>query len=238
MCLLLRVVPAFAVHARSPVARFSVTRRTAQARPENEWVSNDGPGLAPCPIVLAGSPSRYALGADERSGHTARQLMACQSEPVRRGPHQRTLPPPSSACPPSRLVKFSRDERPEGSQPACRGDDVVWRLNLYPSRLPDGLRFLPPPLPVSPSVGLAIFLPPRRDRRRVYHVPSLYREWVRSCLSAGGSSSACGESSEFREPGPYLLAQACQPLWLSSITAFNSTSPQLTVPLDPGSRPP
>ena len=65
------------------------------------------------------------------------------------------------------------------------------------------LQPLSAPLPRRPSlapsssarlrVGRPCGFPTPKGRRRVYHVPSMYREKVRSRLFAGGASSACGK---------------------------------------------
>src|SRR5258708_26362684 len=50
----------------------------------------------------------------------------------------------------SRLIKFSRDERPEGSGLVFTPDYVA-RAQSVSVLLPNGIRFLPHPLPASPS---------------------------------------------------------------------------------------
>src|SRR5262245_16169246 len=75
-------------------------------------------------------------------------------------------------------------------------------------------------------------------RRRAFHVPLMYLGWGRSRLSAGGPPSA---PRKFGARGPDHV-----PIWpgrvsilrLSSLTAFSTTSHELTCPPDPGPRPP
>jgi hypothetical protein len=96
-------------------------------------------------------------------------------------------------CLPQRLTEFPRAARPEGSQRPC-GRGPVPPLS---ARLPDGLRFLPPPLPAAASEPLAGHLPrgTATGLPRSAGVPA----WVRPRLSAEGAPSAPGE---FGTPGP------------------------------------
>src|SRR5262249_56206735 len=86
-------------------------------------------------------------------------------------------PPPPPIRHPSRrgLAAGPRPPIPEGSQPTCVGGNVLLCPRPQPlfARLPDGLRFLPPPLPAAPSVALArhVPTPPGVGGLRVYHVP-------------------------------------------------------------------
>src|SRR5262249_25016840 len=61
--------------------------------------------------------------------------------------------------------------------------------------LQGGLRFLPDPLPAAPSARLAARFPPFDSRGRATGLPCFVSipERVRSCLSAGGATSAAGE---------------------------------------------
>jgi hypothetical protein len=74
--------------------------------------------------------------------------------------------------------------------------------------------------------------------RRAYHVPPMYRGWGRSQLSADGTTSAPGElgppGPDHAPFGPSLSA----PLACSWVTTFNTASRVLTLPPDPGARPP
>ena len=103
-------------------------------------------------------------------------------------PHQQALPPPTSACLLQRLVELSRAARPEGSLPAFAWGDIA-----TPIRPITGRRSLAPSSSARLRVGRPCGFPTPKGRRRVYHVPSMYREKVRSRLSAGGASSACGK---------------------------------------------
>src|SRR5258705_4421641 len=126
--------------------------------------------------------------------------------------------------------RFSRDGTPEGSQPAfavrgCRPwadspfiRSITERPSLPPSSL---LRCLISVLYSPPSLA---------GRQRGYFVHLLDRSGVRSCLSAGGASSATGVIGapvpDHVPFGSSLTASwAC--LW---ITALISTSPGLTCP--------
>src|SRR5262249_42180856 len=74
--------------------------------------------------------------------------------------------PTSLLCPLRRFADGSRPPTSEGSRPACAWGDSESLSAL----LPGGIRFLPPPLPAAPSVGLATSLP-RGGGLRAYHVP-------------------------------------------------------------------
>ena len=101
---------------------FSVTRRTARALPLNEWVSRCCKALT-LPHLPPASPSRYALGADARSGGPCASRW--RASPSGRGrPHQQAELL-SSACLLGRFAKLSRAERPEGSRPAFAWGDVA-----------------------------------------------------------------------------------------------------------------
>ena len=87
-----------------------------------------------------------------------------------------------------RLVELSRAARPEGSLPAFAWGDVA-----TPIRPITGRPSLAPSSSARLRVGRPCGFPTPKGRRRVYHVPSMYREKVRSRLFAGGASSACGK---------------------------------------------
>src|SRR5262245_6541382 len=124
------------------------------------------------PLTGRGLP--IGLGAD---------LSATAAEPatevssVAAGAPARVLATPPTYLHPSlrRLADGSRPPIPEGSQPTCVGGNVLLCPRPQPlfARLPDGLRFLPPPLPAAPSVALArhVPTPPGVGGLRVYHVP-------------------------------------------------------------------
>jgi len=141
----------------------------------------------------ADAPARYSSGA----------TACCQGRP-----HQQALPPPTSACLLQRLIELSRAARPEGSRPPCG-----WGNLATPVRPITGRPSLAPSSSARLGIGRPCGFPTPKGPRRVYHVPPMYREKVRSCFSAEGASSACGE---FGTPHPVplpFLAQACQPLW-------------------------
>ncbi len=66
-----------------------------------------------------------------------------------------------------RFAKLSRDARPVGSQRAFTSG----MSHPVSARLPHGLRFLRPPSPAPPWVGLAAFLPADAGAIRASHVP-------------------------------------------------------------------
>jgi hypothetical protein len=88
-------------------------------------------------------------------------------------------------CLRNRFAKLSREERPEGSQPACAWGDVAKPQPLS-ALLPGGIRLLPPPLPAPPTASLAVGLPEWAGIR-AYRVPLSRHERGRCCLFAGGS---------------------------------------------------
>src|SRR5712691_11626303 len=59
----------------------------------------------------------------------------------------------------SRLVRYSRDERPDGSQPAFAWGPVPRRAQPLSHLLPMGIRLLRPPLPAALSARLAARFP-------------------------------------------------------------------------------
>src|SRR5271157_4268769 len=147
---------------------------------------------------------------------------------TRRRPHQQ-----ASCCHllclPSQLLRRSRAETPEGSQPAFAWGDLTRRLNPYPSdygaAFASSLLLYPPSHQQPPCGG-----PTPRGGRRAYHVPRMYHGWFRLWLSADGSTATAGE----REPP----APGHLPFWfkpvsafgLLEITAFISSSPELAMP--------
>lgn len=102
-----------------------------------------------------------------------------------------------------RLIKFSRDERPEGSQPPD-GEGSFWR-RLSIRSITDR-RWLFPSSSTRRPMGRPCGLPTSgpEDRRRVYHVPSRY-----PCGLGRASPPAARrlrrESSEFPNLAAYLL---------------------------------
>jgi hypothetical protein len=101
-----------------------------------------------------------------------------------------------------------------------------------------GIRFLPPPLPAALSGRLAAPLPVDTGEQRAYHVPR-----VELLGGLGRASTPVVQhlrvpSSERHNLTTYLLVQACQHLWLVLCDDANGASPGLTLPPDPGPRPP
>src|SRR3954468_2632480 len=89
---------------------------------------------------------------------------------------------------------------------------------------------LPPSSLLRCLISVLCSPPSLAGRQRGYFVHLLDHSGVRSCLSAGGASSATGDIAA---PGPDHI-----PFWfkpesifgLSGFTAFNGTSPGLTCP--------
>src|SRR5208337_1405498 len=147
---------------------------------------------------------------------------------TRRRPHQQ-----ASCCHllclPSQLLRRSRAETPEGSQPAFAWGDLARRLNPYPSdyaaAFASSLLLYPPSHQQPPCGG-----PTPRGGRRAYHVPQMYHGWFRLCLSADGSTATAGEEEA---PAPGHL-----PFWFKPVSAFGlfkfttfiSSSPELAMP--------
>ena len=135
-----------------------------------------------CRSSLSQGPSRDPVGRAPHLHDTGLR----PASGTRRRPHQqrscRHL-----LCLPSQLVRRSRAETPEGSQPAFAWGDLAGGLNPYPP----GYR--------AAFASSLIFYPPSHRRtlrwaypkggRRAYHVPWMNHGWLRLCLSAGGSDS-------------------------------------------------
>src|SRR5262249_40357359 len=122
---------------------------------------------------------------------TACQSMACQ--PVARSGAAPAGVAAADICLsplagwPGSLV--TKDQREVGA--LSGGVLSPWAQPLSAS-LPGGLRFLPPPLPAAPPVGLAASSPHVREATGLPRSVAV-AAWVRSCLSAGGATSAYGE---------------------------------------------
>src|SRR5271165_1505449 len=147
---------------------------------------------------------------------------------TRRRPHQQ-----ASCCHllclPSQLLRRSRAETPEGSQPAFAWGDLARRLNPYPSDYGEAFAsslLLYPPSHQQPPCGG----PTPKGGRRAYHVPRMDHGWYRLCLSADGSTATAGE---WGAPAPGHLPFWFKPvsaIGLLEITAFISNSPELAMP--------
>ena len=110
-----------------------------------------------------------------------------------------------------RFLCGSRTETPQGSQLACAPGDVATRL-----RPTTGRRSLfPTPIPAPPLVGLAAFLPSKKER---YGLPTFHKV-DKNGLGALCPPVALGVHDRvcLRPCTRYsaLLAQACQHLWLA-----------------------
>ena len=103
-----------------------------------------------------------------------------------------------------------------------------WRLNPYPADYRPAFACSLIPYPLPHQLALASSLSRLPGRRRAYHVPPTVTVWVRSCLSAGGASSAPGE---FGAPGPDHVPfgpSLSASLACLCVTTFIGTSPGLT----------
>src|SRR6516162_3298453 len=106
-------------------------------------------------------------------------------------------------------------------------DPSSWGTHPLSDPLQTGLGFLPHPFPAASSASFAVGLP-SWGRQRGYFVHLVDHSGVRSCLSAGGTSSATGDNAA---PVPGHV-----PFWSKPdsifgwflFTAFISTSPGLT----------
>ena len=181
-------------------------------------------------ITQSAATSRYALDATQR---------------FRQWAHQQDIP--AVICFPTLgwFVKFSRDERPGGSLPAFAWSDVASRLGSRP--LTTGST------PIPPITGRRLLPPPSHTRRpisvpygslslsgdlRAYHVLCKYPVWVRSCLSAGGSSSVMDElGASIPDPLPFW-PKPVSIFGLFQLTTFISSSHLLTIPHYPSPRTP
>ena len=182
-------------------------------------------------ITQSAATSRYALDATQR---------------FRQWAHQQDIP--AVICFPTLgwFVKFSRDERPGGSLPAFTGSDVASRLGSRP--------LLTGSTPIPPITGRLSLSPPSHTRRpisapcgslsrmsgrptglpRSVQVPV----WVRSCLSAGGSSSVMDElGASIPDPLPFW-PKPVSIFGLFQLTTFISSSHLLTIPHYPSPRTP
>ena len=124
--------------------------------------------------------------------------------------------------------RFSRDGTPEGSQPAFAARGCCpWADSLSIRSITDRHSLPPSSLPRC-LVSFLCSQPSLAGRQRGYFVHLFDRSGVRSCLSAGGASSATGDIAA---PVPDHVPFWFKPdsiLGLSLFTAFISTSPGLT----------
>src|SRR5579871_1670114 len=128
---------------------FSVTRLTAIALPENEWVSRCCKALTlphlPSFLAFTRVNARREAGGAQRAGPWALAADARSLEPSANQwqsssllygkPHpQYCTPLPSSACFLSRFLKLSREGRPVGSLLAFASGDVSPRIRAIAAR--------------------------------------------------------------------------------------------------------
>src|SRR5271165_6271771 len=146
---------------------------------------------------------------------------------TRRRPHQQASCR-HLLCLPSQLLRCSRAETPEGSQPAFAWGDLTGRLNPYPSGYWTAFASSPvlnPPSPRPPlrrayPEGRTTGLPRSTDVSRM----------VRLCLFAGGSTAAAGEG-EHPCTGPLTFwFKPLSAFGLLVLTTFISSSPGLAMP--------
>jgi hypothetical protein len=137
---------------------------------------------------------RYAPGADGPYARPSSSRWSA-SRAHAREPHQRAFLPPTSLLVSPRVgwPRFSRDGTPEGSQPAFAargccpwgGSPSIRSTTERPS--------LPPSSLLRCLISFLCSQPSLAGRQRGYWVHLLDRSGVRSCLSAGGASSATGD---------------------------------------------
>lgn len=116
------------------------------------------------------------------------------------------------------------------------------KFELLSIPLQNGFRFLQHPLPAAPSARLTARFPEGRAAGlpRFVCIPT----WVRSRLSAGGTTSATGEvRAPILDhlpfgPGLFSFSGLFSTFGLLELTAFISDSHMLTLPGYPDSRPP
>jgi hypothetical protein len=143
------------------------------------------------------------------------QSMECQSG-IRSGAAPACISAADiSACLPESVGQGSlvMEHLREVSPLSRRGDVVRGRTHPLSDRLPNGIGFLPHPLPAAPS-ATPCGGPTPEGGRRAYHVPRMNHGWFRLCLSAGGLDD---DDRGWEIPlylATYLLVQACQRLWL------------------------
>ena len=138
-----------------------------------------------------------------------------------------------------RFARCSRDEKPEGSQPAFASDAVSIRISSITEE---------PSLAPSSCARCSISFPceslSQLGEQRVFHVLHNYPDGLGSACSPGAVSSAKGNGT-LPVPGPVPFWFELLSIFSSLIfTVFTSSSPVLAIPstlapdrLDAGSRP-
>jgi hypothetical protein len=86
----------------------------------------------------------------------------------------------------SRLIKLSRHERPDGSQPAGAWDDIAVRRNPYPFHYRTAFAFSIIPYPTPHRLTLRLAVPQRENVGLTTFRRFVIPRGVRFCLSAGG----------------------------------------------------
>ena len=99
------------------------------------------------------------------------------------------------------MVRYSRDERPDGSLPAFAWGDVPLRGQPLSGRLQTDICVLRPPLPATLSAGLAARFP----RGRATGLPSspCITQWVRLSLCTGDVVCPCHGTQYPMNPSPF-----------------------------------
>ena len=186
-----------------------------------------------CRSSLSQGPSRSPVGP---KGSTCTILVwGWPAEPA--GDRTSSKLPSDRLCLPSQLVRRSRAETPEGSQPAFAG--VISPEDSTPIRPITGRHSLPPSSSTRRPIGdrLAAGLP-REGGRRAYHVPRMNHGWFRLCLSAGGSDSD-GRGRE--NPCTWPLTFWFKPISAFGLSGSHDVYQQFTWvshAIHPGPRPP
>ena len=186
-------------------------------------------GLATCLTFTIRPWSRCTLG------YACCQSLACQRL------HSREAAPAVFAaiillCLLSRLIRLSRNERPDGSQPAYACRDVAFRRNGYLPRYRAAFAFsivlYPTPygltlrlaFPVRESAGLTVF----RLIDLMNGVGSLFPPVALGAHDRGGFSPCARHVAFWLKP--------ISTFGLSHITVFIKSSLMLAMPFDPSSR--
>jgi hypothetical protein len=133
---------------------------------------------------------------------------------------------------------LSSHVRPHQREVSTLSGGVMWQP--LSGRLPAGLRLLPPPLPAALPGRLAAPFPVGLGTggQRAYHVPRVEHDGGLRRASTPVVQRLRVPSSERHNLTTYLLVQAYQHLWLGLYDDACGASPGLTLPPDPGPRPP
>src|SRR6266699_1433088 len=154
-------------------------------------------------LPMNGVPAHFVVGSCTSSLHFCRHLH----------------------CLLSRLLKFSRHERPDGSQPT-----FVWSLfHLLSIPLQNGARLLHLPLSAALSAFFAVCFP-MRGGLRIFHVPLAYRKMV-EVLSVRRWLIVCDGRKRSSQSSPRAFwLKPLSTFGLLVLTTFNDSSHVLTFP--------